>query len=265
MRAKDNGGADSGSYNGTKELHNMGIGGGYQPMPRKILVVDDNDINRGILCQILKDEYEVLEAVNGQEALEILHQFHESISAVLLDLVMPVMNGYQVLEHMQEDAFLSKIPVIVATGDDAADAEMQALTLGAHDFIIKPYKPAIIRQRLKNTINFRETVAFVNAVERDELTGIYSKEFFYKKAESMLKENPDQKYDIVCGDIERFKLVNELFGIKTGNQLLQSVAQAIRQRVGDDGICGRIGSDLFACLIKRKDEYSGKTFEFVTD
>ncbi len=241
------------------------LGEGVSPMYRKILIVDDNDINREILCRILKDEYEVLEAVNGQEALEILNQLHESISAVLLDLVMPVMNGYKVLEHMREDPFLSKIPVIVATGDDAEDAEMQALTLGAHDFIIKPYKPAIIKQRLRNTINLRETAAFVNAVERDELTGIYSKEFFYKKAEAMLKDNPDQKYDIICGDIERFKLVNELFGVKTGNQLLQNVAQAIRYQIGTHGICGRIGADLFACMVKRRKDYSSETFAFITE
>lgn len=179
-------------------------------MLRKVLVVDDNDINREILNQILKDEYEIFEATNGKEALELLNQMHESISAVLLDLVMPVMDGYKVLEHMRGDAFLSKVPVIVATGDGTEDAEMQALTLGAHDFIMKPYKPAIIKQRLRNTINFRETAAFVNAVERDELTGIYSKEFFYKKAEEKIKENPERKFDIICGDIERFKLVNEL-------------------------------------------------------
>ncbi len=234
-------------------------------MLRKILVVDDNDINREILCKILSDEYETFEAVNGQEALDIMNQMHEDISAVLLDLVMPVMDGYKVLEHMRRDAFLSKIPVIVATGDDAEDAEMQALTLGAHDFIIKPYKPAIIKQRIKNTINLRETVAFVNAVERDELTGIYGKEFFYKKAESIIQTNPDLKYDIVCGDIERFKLVNELFGVKMGNQLLQSVAQALKYQTKDIGICGRIGSDQFVCLIQRRDSYDKEDFSFVAE
>lgn len=234
-------------------------------MKRNVLIVDDNDINREILHQILSDEYDVMEAANGQEALEMLHQMKEEISAVLLDLVMPVMDGYKVLKQMQEDAFLSKIPVIVATGDDAEDAEIQALVLGAHDFIVKPYKPAIIKQRLRNTINFRETAAFVNAVERDELTGIYSKEFFYRKAESIIRENPGQQYDIVCGDIERFKLVNELFGVKMGNQLLQNVAQALRTQVKDIGICGRIGSDLFACLVPRQENYSNETFSFIAD
>lgn len=227
---------------------------------KKLLIVDDNQVNRQILCKILSGTYEVLEAENGREAMKILYQSYESISAVLLDIVMPVMSGYEVLEEIRGDAFLSKIPIIVTTGSGDYGAEEKALSLGAHDFLIKPYEPAIILHRLANTIKLRETAALINAVEKDELTGVYSKGFFYKEAEKMLLENGSLGYDIVCMDIERFKLVNDLFGMQEGDKLLRHIANLIMHNVGDHGICGRVGADKFACLIQHREHYEDDLF-----
>lgn len=231
------------------------------PTMKKILIVDDNKINRSILCKILSGTYEVLEAENGKEALDLLRKDYGSISAVLLDIVMPVMDGYEVLENMGKDLELSKIPVIVTTGNEDQKSEERALSLGAHDFLLKPYKPAIILHRLANTIKLRETAALVNAIERDELTGVYSKEFFYKKAEARLNEGEDKKYDIVCMDIERFKLINDLFGVQTGDELLRYVAELMQDYVSDNGICGRIGADTFACMIMHREVYEDSLFK----
>lgn len=228
---------------------------------KKLLIVDDNKANRQILCKILSDTYEVLEAENGREAMTILHHSYESISAVLLDIIMPVMNGYEVLEEIRGDVFLSKIPIIVTTGSDDYGAEVKALSLGAHDFLLKPYKPAIILHRLANTIKLRETAALVNAIEKDELTGVYSKEFFYKKAEKMLLENESLQYDIVCMDIERFKLVNDLFGMQEGDELLRHIANVMKHYVDDHDICGRVGADKFACLLPHREHYDYNFFK----
>ncbi len=123
-------------------------------MKRTILVVDDEKVNRQILGKLLQGEYCILEAANGLEALEVLGANTERISAVLLDIVMPVMDGYEVLKTMRDDPELSKIPVIVSSQKNGEEAEIQALSLGAQDFIAKPYKAAIIRHRLSNLINF---------------------------------------------------------------------------------------------------------------
>lgn len=85
---------------------------------KKILVVEDNELNRCLLCQILSSEYSVLEAENGQEALELLRQYGEGISLILLDIVMPVMDGYTFLSIVKADPALSIIPVIVTTQSD---------------------------------------------------------------------------------------------------------------------------------------------------
>ncbi|VYU72722.1 Cyclic di-GMP phosphodiesterase Gmr [Eubacterium limosum] len=228
---------------------------------KKLLIVDDNKVNRRVLCKILSDTYEVLEAENGKEAMAVLYNSYESISAVLLDIIMPVMNGYEVLEEIQKDTLLSKIPIIVTTGNDDRGAEEKALSLGAHDFLVKPYRPAVILHRLANTIKLRETAALVNAVEKDELTGVYSKEFFYKKAEKKLRENGNLKYDIVCMDIERFKLVNDLFSMQSGDELLKHIANVVMHHVGDHGICGRVGADEFACLIQHREHYEDDFFK----
>ncbi len=231
------------------------------PARRTVLIVDDNEMNRRMLRRILNESYAVQEAVNGLDALEQMRVSSERISAVLLDIVMPVMDGYEVLSAMRADERLSKLPVIVASAASEEDAERKALSLGANDFVIKPYQPAIILHRLQNTINLRETAAIVNAIEKDALTGVYSKTFFYERADALLQANPDARYDMLCCDIEHFKLINELFGSKTGDELLKHVAGLLAEPLRGAGLCGRIGADTFACLVPHRDAYENDAFE----
>ena len=185
---------------------------------KKVLVVEDNMLNRELLCGILATEYEVLEAENGQEALETVRRYKEGISIILLDIVMPVMDGYTFLSIVKADAELSSIPVIVATQSDGESDEVAALSHGATDFVAKPYKPQVILHRVASIINLRETAAVLNLMQYDRLTGLYSKEFFFQKVKEMLMQNPDTTYDIVCSDVENFKLINDVFGVSTGRQ-----------------------------------------------
>lgn len=108
---------------------------------RQILVVEDNPLNREMLVAILSDRYSTFEAENGQEALEILRQHSDSISLVLLDLVMPVMDGYTFLERIKASSELSVIPVIVMTHSDSIQDEVAALAHGATDFLPSPITP----------------------------------------------------------------------------------------------------------------------------
>ena len=227
---------------------------------KKILVVEDNALNRGLLCQILASEYDVLEAENGQEALEILGQYGEGISLILLDIVMPVMDGYTFLSIMKADPACSYIPVIVTTQNDGESDEVAALSHGATDFVAKPYKPQIILHRVASLINLRETAAVVNLVQYDQLTGLYSKAFFYQQARDVLLRNPERKYDIICSDIESFKLINDVFGVPAGDKLLRGIAALYLQKLDGKGICGRLSSDQFACLIERKWNYGNDMF-----
>ncbi len=218
---------------------------------KKILVVEDNMINREMLCEILDPMYEVLEAENGQEALEILGQYKEEISLILLDIIMPVMDGYTFLSHMKADPNYSPIPVIVTTQSDTEADEVAALSHGATDFVSKPYKPQIILHRVASIIHLRETAAVMHRVQYDRLTGLYSKEFFYHSANEILRKNPDREYDLICSDIENFKLVNDIYGMPAGDRLLCKVADVYKEFVGEAGICGHLNADQFVCLIER--------------
>ena len=227
---------------------------------KKILVVEDNALNRSLLCQILSADYDVEEAENGQEALGVLRQFGEGISLILLDIIMPVMDGYTFLSIMKADHSYSSIPVIVTTQNDAESDEVAALSHGATDFVAKPYKPQIILHRVAGIIRLRETAAMINMIQYDRLTGLYSKQYFYQQAGEVLLRNPDQQYDIICSDIENFKLINDVFGVKAGDRLLRGIGNAYAERLKGIGICGRLNSDQFACPLKHRDDYTDDMF-----
>ena len=218
-------------------------------MLRKILIVEDNTVNRRLLHRILRREYDVLEAKDGEEALEILQKNYKNISAVLLDLMMPVMDGFEVLERMRDNAELSQIPVIVATGSSEEDDEVRALALGANDFVTKPYNPTLIQHCLRNTINLRETASIVNAIQRDKLTGLYNRETFFEKSAAMLQEQEPGYYIMSCLDIKNFKLINDQYGAEEGDRILRYVGKTMQQDMENiGGIVSRISADNFAAL-----------------
>lgn len=230
---------------------------------KTVLVVDDQKINRDILKNMLEEEYDVVCADNGRTAIEILLSDTE-ISAVLLDLVMPEMDGYAVLSEMKRHSEISKIPVIVATQMDATDIEVKALTMGARDFVTKPYRPQVICQRLRNLIQMKEAKSTVKIIEKDSLTGLLTKEAFFHKVSRELKENITQEYDIVIIDIEKFKLVNENYGVEEGDRLIRHMAEVLNdvaQRIG--GFCAHASADMFYIFAPRTDDYLNTIIEYV--
>ena len=149
---------------------------------KKVLIVEDNKINREILNEILSGTYEVLEAKNGKAALEILQQNRGEISLILLDVMMPVMDGYTFLDLIKKDIEFALIPVIILTQRDSEKDEIDALAHGANDFVPKPYRPQVILHRVAGLIKFREAAAMVDQFQYDRLTGHYTKEFFYQRS-----------------------------------------------------------------------------------
>lgn len=223
-------------------------------MKKQILIVEDNELNRAMLHEILSEEYRVMEAENGQDGLDVLHRYGDSISLILLDVMMPMMDGYTFLDCIKKDAELSLIPVIVMTQSDSEADEIAALNHGATDFLPKPYRPQVILHRVNNIIKLRETAAMVNQLQYDRLTGLYSKEFFYQKVRERLSEDPEHDYCIVCSNIENFKLFNDVFGARAGDRLLKDVAMISQNMVGETGFCARFSADRFLCFQSREQE-----------
>ena len=112
-----------------------------------LLVVDDNEMNRDMLSRRLERQgYRVTVAVDGLQALEIMD--HGDFDLVLLDIMLPIMNGYQVLEHLKADESLSRIPVIITTSLDEADGKARCMELGADDYLTKPFNPVTLKSRI---------------------------------------------------------------------------------------------------------------------
>ena len=116
-----------------------------------LLVVDDNEMNRDLLSRRLERQgYRVTVAVDGQQALEVLDS--ENFNLVLLDIMLPVINGYQVLEQMKADQALSHIPVIITTALDESVGKAKCLELGADDYLTKPFNPVILKSRISDCL-----------------------------------------------------------------------------------------------------------------
>ena len=220
-------------------------------MQRQVLIVEDNALNREILREILSTQYRVLEAENGQEALDVLQTHGDDVALILLDVMMPVMDGYTFLDRIRDDNVLSRIPVIVTTQSDNEEDELVALSHGATDYVPKPYRPRVILHRAASLIKLRETSAMVDQFMFDSLTGLYSREYFFKKVRDVLAEHPETEYTLVCSNIENFKLFNDAYGNAEGDRLLREGADIARKMLGDLGFAGLYAADRFLCLVQR--------------
>lgn len=121
-------------------------------MREKILIVDDIELNREILAVALGDVYPVMEAGDGEQAIEILKEHSDDVAAILLDLIMPKADGYEVLKYMHEAELMTHIPVLVISAESKTDAERTCLEMGVSDFIRKPFDSVTVRSRVKNVV-----------------------------------------------------------------------------------------------------------------
>ena len=223
---------------------------------RQILIVEDELINREILQMVLIDTYDLLFAETGQEALASIEAHHDVLSLVLLDLNLPDMHGLDVLKQVKADDRFAQIPIIVMTAEK--DAEVESLTLGAMDFIPKPYpQPSIIHARVLRTIELCEDRDIIRWTERDQLTGLYNKEYFYRYAAQYDVYHKDVATDAIVVNINRFRMINERYGRAAGNDVLKHVGEKLREAVQEDGgiVCRR-EADTFLVYCPHRLDYS---------
>lgn len=214
---------------------------------RKVLIVEDDELNREILAAVLSDQFDVLHAENGEEGLLMLEEYYRVLSVVLLDICMPVCDGYEFLERRKKDKFLSSVPVIVMTGSNELDAEIRCLDLGAADFIAKPYNARVVIGRINSVIKLKESAQTLTAVEHDELTGLYTKQAFFYHAQILMRFKPKERFHLLVADIRDFKLINNSYGFKTGDDILCYLAKSYREKF-KVGLLARYGSDQFVCM-----------------
>lgn len=121
-------------------------------MKKSILVVDDMELNRAILCEIFRQDYHMIEAENGEEALECIKGKENELAAVLLDIVMPVMDGFAALEKMNQTDFTKKVPVFLITAENTEESTIKGYEMGVMDVIGKPFVSHIVKRRIESVI-----------------------------------------------------------------------------------------------------------------
>lgn len=206
--------------------------------------MDDSELSREILLSMLGGEYNLYEACNGREALEMLEERPEFYQLVLLDLNMPEIDGYGVLKVMKERGWLDELPVIIISAEIG-----EANKLGVVDFISKPFDREIVRTRIKNVLAIYERYVM------DSLTGGLNRKGFIRQVENLFRSGADRtQYEILFFDIKNFKAINELIGIENGDRVLRQFYQKLAQAEFEPLAVARIESDHFACLAKREDD-----------
>lgn len=219
---------------------------------RTVLIVEDDLINREILSTILSDSYNILTAENGKAGLEILETAEKEISLILLDIQMPVMNGYEFLEAVKQTPSFRSIPIIVTTSSATAYDEIKCLENGAADFVAKPYNTDIVLRRVGSMIRLRETSSVIDRVEYDSITGVYSKDFFFIGAEKALLENTTAEYDIFCCDVISLKMLQNRYKKPRVEKLLISIAKALKEIFTAESVYGKLSDHDFAVLTPHK-------------
>lgn len=222
---------------------------------RRILLVEDDIINQEMLKASLSDTYDIIVAQSGEEALDAVHEQYETISVVLLDLNLPGIKGIDVLKQIKGNTVYSCLPVIVMTSD--GEAEVECLSLGAIDFIPKPYPPSkVILARILRTVELSEDRDTIHWTERDRLTGLYNKEFFYHYAVQLDLYHKDVLADAIVVDINHFHTVNDRYGKSYGDNVLKRIAKealGIINKTG--GIVCRSEPDMFMFYCPHRDNY----------
>ena len=220
-----------------------------------VLIVDDEITNREMLANILADEYKVIMASDGKEALEKIREYGSRLSLVLLDLLMPNMSGFDVLKELKEKGISSEIPVIVLTSEKSS--EIESLHLGAADFLTKPYDlPEVILARVRHSIELFENARLIHATQYDKLTGFYNPKYFFEFASQFDERYPAEKMDALVINFTRFHLLNELNGQEFGDKVLNAMADGIRGvLIRNRGIAARRDSDVFYVYVTHLEDY----------
>lgn len=225
------------------------------PVKPKLLVVDDQPINIQVMNQIFAADFQVFMATGGAQALAICQNNPPDL--VLLDVVMPGMDGFEVCTRLHNDEATRNIPVIFVTAHSDAAQETRGLEAGAVDFISKPVNPAVVRARVKTHLTLKlQSDLMRKLVFLDGLTGVYNRRYFDKQLalESARAARNQSPLSLIMLDVDFFKLYNDHYGHQMGDDCLRQIANTLKaglRRPAD--MVARFGGEEFACILPETD------------
>jgi len=221
----------------------------------RILIVDDAMENIQILHHALQDEHDVLFAMNGAKALHIAHNQRPDL--ILLDAMMPDMDGYAVCRELRAAPGTRDIPIIFVTALNSPEDETRALEAGAADFITKPVNVAVVRARVRTQLTVkRQSDALRELTLTDGLTGVANRRGFDEALEAEWRRCGRAKFpmSLIIADIDHFKTFNDAYGHQAGDECLVQVGAALRRAAArPQDLVARYGGEEFVILLPQED------------
>lgn len=201
---------------------------------QRILVVDDAELNRELLRNILDDEYVIEMAEDGEQALDKFREYQADIGAVLLDLHMPNMDGFAVITELKEEGWLKKIPILIISTELAAEVESQCLELGVADFIRKPFESSIVRNRVRNTIELFDSKKRLEKKIKEQKKALKKRDrIIQMQAEKLQEAEPFNRlmmeYSSAIMEVEtRLRVLNEEFSLEYNRNPFESIKSRLK-------------------------------------
>lgn len=226
-----------------------------------VLIVDDEISNIEIMNAVLEDDCEICFATSGEQAIEVARSVLPDL--VLLDVLMPGIDGYEVCRTLKRDRLLADVPVIFTTGLGDQDAEAKGLSLGAIDYVTKPIQPMVLRARVRNHIELKRLRdQLARMAVTDALTGLSNRRRLEQTLEgetSRLSRTGDW-LSVLMVDIDFFKLFNDTYGHPAGDRCITMVASALSRAVRRaSDLTARYGGEEFACVLPGTDSDTALT------
>jgi len=222
-----------------------------------ILIVDDTPTNIQVLAEALRSDYRVKVATSGKAALAIANQPESRPDLILLDVMMPEMDGYEVCRRLKQAPATQNIPVIFVTAKNDVTDEEQGLRLGAMDYIVKPFHLAIVKARVANHISLKMKTDLLESLALlDGLTGIPNRRRFDEAMDNEWQRalRNDTPLALIMTDIDYFKAYNDHYGHGAGDLCLKAVAKALADSLGRaNDILARYGGEEFVAVLPDTD------------
>jgi len=216
---------------------------------KTILLVDDTIANLDILMELLSG-YDIIDTVSGQEALDIVE--NEKVDLILLDIMMPDMDGYEVCQKLKANENSKDIPVIFITAKTDEESIEKAYNVGGSDYVTKPFRPKELLARVKRELqlkSYQEELKFLAST--DPMTKLYNRRFFNELAKNILKSERRKggELSLMILDIDKFKRINDTYGHQIGDDVIIFLADSLKNNQRESDVICRYGGEEFIILL----------------